>query len=111
MAAANSQNLPEIFVPEDAKWASRAAARGDIRRLARGLYTRNLDEPAEQLVRRRWYDVGALYFPGAVITHRTQRTGRESSGSATGRRRCAEADQRRSTQPSLRGRRPDQCLH
>lgn len=71
MAAANSQNLPEIFVPEDAKWASRAAARGDIRRLARGLFTRNLDEPAEQLVRRRWYDVAAVYFPGAVIVDRS----------------------------------------
>lgn len=71
MPAPNSQNLPEIFVPEDAKWASRAAARGDIRRLARGLYTRNLDELAEQLVRRRWYDVAALYFPGAVIVDRS----------------------------------------
>jgi len=71
MPAPNAQNLPEIFVPEDTRWASRAAARGEIRRLARGLYTTNLDEPAEQLVRRRWYDVGALYFPGAVIVDRS----------------------------------------
>ena len=71
MSTAKSQNLPEIFIPEDAGWASRAAARGEIRRLARGLYTTNLDEPAEQLVRRRWYDVAALYFPGAVIVDRS----------------------------------------
>ncbi len=71
MSTAKSQNLPEIFIPEDAGWASRAAARGEIRRLARGLYTTNLDEPAEQLVRRRWYDVAALYFPGAVIADRS----------------------------------------
>jgi Fic/DOC family len=71
MAAANPQNLPEIFMPEDSRWASRAAARGELRRLARGLYTPNLDEPAEQLVRRRWYDVAALYFPGAVIVDRS----------------------------------------
>jgi hypothetical protein len=45
--------------------------RGAIRRLARGLYTTNLDEPAEQLVRRRWYDVGAIYFPGSVIVDRS----------------------------------------
>lgn len=71
MVAANSHNLPEIFRPADSRWASRALARGELRRLARGLYTRNLDEPADQLVRRRWYDVAALYFPGAVIVDRS----------------------------------------
>lgn len=71
MSAANSQNLPELFLPDDARWASRAAARGEIRRLARGLYSTNLDEPAEQLLRRRWYDVAALYFPGAVVVDRS----------------------------------------
>lgn len=71
MPAPNAQNLPEIFVPDDSRWASRAAARGEIRRLARGLYTTNLDEPAEQLVRRRWYDVAALHFPDAVIVDRS----------------------------------------
>lgn len=71
MSTLNSQNLPEIFAPDDSRWASRAAARGEIRRLARGLYSTNLDEPAEQLVRRRWYDVAALYFPGAVIVDRS----------------------------------------
>jgi hypothetical protein len=41
MAAANSHNLPELFMPDDSRWASRAAARGEIRRLARGLYSTN----------------------------------------------------------------------
>jgi hypothetical protein len=67
----NSQDLPEIFRPRDSRWASRAAGRGEIRRLARGLYTNNLDEPAERLIRRRWYDVAALWFPGAVIVDRS----------------------------------------
>jgi fido (protein-threonine AMPylation protein) len=71
MVTAKSQDLPEIFIPDDAKWASRAAARGEIRRLARGLYSTNLDEPAEQLVRRRWLDVSPLYFPGAVVADRS----------------------------------------
>jgi fido (protein-threonine AMPylation protein) len=74
VAATNSHNLPELFRPEDSRWASRAAARGEIRRLARGLYTPNLDEPAEQLVRRRWYDAAALYFPGAVVVDRSAAT-------------------------------------
>lgn len=71
MSPLKQHNLPEIFRPADARWASRAAGRGEIRRLARGLYTSNLDEPAEQLARRRWYDIAALYFPGAVIVDRS----------------------------------------
>jgi hypothetical protein len=71
MAPPNPQNLPELFIPQDARWASRAAARGEIRRLARGLYSTNLDEPAEQLLRRRWYDVAALFHPGAVVVDRS----------------------------------------
>jgi len=71
IGVANTHNLPEFFVPEDSRWASRAAARKEIRRIARGLYSTNLDEPAEQLVRRRWYAVTALYFPGAVVVDRS----------------------------------------
>ncbi len=67
----SKESLPELFIPRDFRWASRAAARGEIRRLARGLYSTNLEEPAEQLLRRRWYDVAALYFPGAVIVDRS----------------------------------------
>lgn len=82
MAADNPQNFPELFFPDDARWASRAAARGEIRRLARGLYTPNLDEPAEQLVGRRWYDAAALYFPDAVVVDRSAAlTGPASDGS------------------------------
>lgn len=69
--AVNRHKLPEIFRPEDARWASRAVRRGEIRRLARGLYSTNLDEPAERLVRRRWLEVAALYYPGAVIVDRS----------------------------------------
>lgn len=62
---------PEVFRPADAAAASRALRRGELRRLARGLYTWNLDEPPEQLLRRRWMDVAALYFPGAVLVDRS----------------------------------------
>jgi Fic/DOC family protein len=64
---------PELFRPggNDADAAARAVRRGDLRRLARGLYTWNLDEPAESLLRRRWIDAAALYFPGAVIVARS----------------------------------------
>jgi Fic/DOC family len=62
---------PEVFRPADADAAGRAVRRGELRRLARGLYTWNLDEPAESLLRRRWMDVVALYFPGAVLVGRS----------------------------------------
>jgi Fic/DOC family len=64
-------NEPEVFRPADVATASRALRRGELRRLARGLYTWNLDEPAAQLLRRRWIDVAALYFPGAVLADRS----------------------------------------
>lgn len=71
MSPPKTQHLPELFVPDDARWASRAAQRGDIRRLAWRLYTTNLDEDPERLLRRRWLDVAALHFPGAVIVDRS----------------------------------------
>jgi len=64
-------NEPEVFRPADLGAASRASKRGEIRRLGRGLYSWNLDEPAEQLLRRRWIDVASLYFPGAVLVDRS----------------------------------------
>jgi Fic/DOC family len=73
MASAKHEflNEPEVFRPADLVAASRASRRGELRRLARGLYTWNLDEPDEQLLRRRWIDVAALYFPGAVLVDRS----------------------------------------
>lgn len=64
-------NEPEVFRPADMAAASRALRRGELRRLSRGLYTWNLDEPAERLLRRRWIDVAALYFPGSVLVDRS----------------------------------------
>ena len=71
MSPPKPADLPEVFIADDPKWASRATRRGEIRRLARGLYSSNLDEPVEQLLRRRWADVAALYFPGAVVVDRS----------------------------------------
>lgn len=70
---------PEVFRPADVAAASRATRRGKLRRLARGLYTANLDEPAEQLVRRSWIPVAASYFPGAVIVDRSAVEGRPAA--------------------------------
>lgn len=67
----NVNELPELFRPTDAKWAARLTAAGTLRRVARGLYTTNLDEPLPQLVRRRWLDAVRLTAPGAVVVDRS----------------------------------------
>jgi hypothetical protein len=44
---------------------------GRIRHVAGRLYTKNLDEPLEEVVRRRAWHVAGRLFPGAVIVDRT----------------------------------------
>lgn len=44
---------------------------GRIRHVGGRLYTKNLDEPLEQVVRRRAWDVAAGLFPGAAIVDRS----------------------------------------
>lgn len=65
--------MPEVFVSETAisKAVSAAVARGQLRKLASRLYTRNLDEEPERLVCRTWYYLVTSYYPDALITDRT----------------------------------------
>ncbi len=64
---------PEVFFSNTR--ASRAIRRhlaaGEVRQIAGRLYTRNLSDALEDVVRRRVWDVAAGYFPGAVIVDRT----------------------------------------
>jgi hypothetical protein len=65
--------MPEIFVSDTAisKAVSEAMARGQLRKLGSRLYTRNLEEDPERLVRRNWYYLITSYYPDALITDRT----------------------------------------
>lgn len=65
--------LPEVFVSDIAisKAVSDAMARGRLRKLGSRLYTRNLEEDPERLVKRNWYHLVTAYYPDAVITDRT----------------------------------------
>ena len=67
------ETMPEVFVSDTAisKAVSEALARGQLRKLGSRLYTRNLDEEPERLVRRNWYYLIASYYPDALITDRT----------------------------------------
>ena len=49
----------------------RLVREGHVRQIQGPLYTKNLDDPLEDVTRRRCWDVAAGFFPGAVIADRT----------------------------------------
>lgn len=65
--------LPEIFVSttETSALVSRAQADGLVRQLAPRLYTKNLTETPERIVRRNAWQIVAAFVPGALIADRT----------------------------------------
>src|SRR5687767_10356997 len=65
--------LPEVFVSskETSSAVSKAVSTGRLRKLGSRLYTKNLTEPADQLVKRNWHSLLKDYFPDALISDRT----------------------------------------
>ena len=65
--------FPEIVVSNSAtsQRVSRAAKAGRLRRLASRLYTSNLVDDPEEVVRRNLWEIVAGYFPNALIADRT----------------------------------------
>lgn len=65
--------LPEVFPTSTAISAplQRAVKAGRARKLAGRLYTRNMEEPLEQISRRNWPTIAAHYFPDAVVADRS----------------------------------------
>lgn len=66
-------SLPEVIVSHAAisKRISLAAKAGLLRRIASRLYTRNLTDSPETLVRRNLWSIVAGYFPGGLVADRT----------------------------------------
>jgi fido (protein-threonine AMPylation protein) len=60
-----------VSTSENAKAINRAATRGEIRRIRRGLYTTDLETPLEVLVRQNTWEIIDLIAPGTVIGYRT----------------------------------------
>lgn len=75
-------DLPEVFpsTPELARAITRAARRGEVRRVAPRIYSTNLDEPLETVVRRNLWPLVGLVTPGAVVGYRTSLDGRPTDG-------------------------------
>ncbi|HMJ01791.1 MAG TPA: Fic family protein [Conexibacter sp.] len=64
---------PEVFFSTTAtsRAIRRLLAAGEIRHVAGRLYTRNVSDPLEAVVRRRVWDIAGGYFPGSTIVDRT----------------------------------------
>lgn len=70
----------ELIVPSDTDRAKRLADAGALRRVSHGLYTENLGEPIERVVRRNWLQVLGLKYPGAVLVGRSAILARPTDG-------------------------------
>lgn len=66
-------SLPEIFVSSTAisSQVSQAVADGKLKKLASRLYTKNMVDNPEAIVRRHWYVLLKEYYPDALIADRT----------------------------------------
>lgn len=73
MATFKLNEMPEVFrsTNEISVAVSRAAAAGELRKLGTKLYTTNLVDPLEQVVKRNCWHIAGLAFPGTVIVDRT----------------------------------------
>lgn len=67
------ETLPEVFVStrETSVAVSRAVSQGLVRQIGSKLYTKNLGDTPEQIVRRHLWPLVASYIPGALIADRT----------------------------------------
>ena len=67
------EGMPEAFVSDatTSRAVSRALNVGKLRKLASRLYTGNLADPPEEVVKRNLWTIVAGYFPGALVADRT----------------------------------------
>ena len=67
------ETMPEAFVSTSAtsQVVTLAVAAGTLRKLGSRLYTKNLSDTPEAIVRRNWYYIVKGYYPDALIADRT----------------------------------------
>jgi len=66
-------SLPEVFVSGKAmaSTVSKALKAGRLRKIGSRLYTRNMTEAPDAIVKRNWHPLLKSYFPDALIADRT----------------------------------------
>src|SRR5579872_7336845 len=71
--ARSFQGFPEVFLSSTdlSLDISRAVRRGEVRKLHGRLYTRNLADAPEAVIRRNLWSVVGQLFPRTVVSHRT----------------------------------------
>ncbi len=69
----STPSWPEAFVSDTSisRAVSRAVQAGKLRKLASRLYTRNLTDTDEAIIRRNLWPIVAGYFPGGLVADRT----------------------------------------
>lgn len=72
-SAFSLSDQPEVFLSttETSRAVGAAVKAGQARKLSPRLYTKNTEAPLEQVARRNWQRIAALYFPGAVVADRS----------------------------------------
>lgn len=67
------EDQPEVFLSDSrtSRAVGAAVRAGEVRKIGPRLYTRNVEAPLEQVVRRNWQRIAALYFPDAVVVDRS----------------------------------------
>lgn len=73
MAQKTLDDLPEVFVSTTAlsPIVNRALRKGVLRKIGPRLYTKNLDDAPERIVRRNLWHLVSSYVPGALVADRT----------------------------------------
>jgi len=72
-SAFSLSDQPEVFLStaETSRAVGAAVKAGQARKLGPRLYTKNTEAPLEQVARRNWQRIAALYFPGSVVADRS----------------------------------------
>jgi len=66
-------HLPEVFLSgtQDKSLGARGARAGKLRALRRGLYTTNMVDAPELIVKKNLWQIVSMLCPGGVVSHRT----------------------------------------
>ncbi|MDZ7773373.1 MAG: Fic family protein [Balneolaceae bacterium] len=66
-------DMPEVFVSHTdvSSQVSQAVSRGELKKIGSRLYTKNLKDDPEVIVKRHWVDLLSEYYPDALIADRT----------------------------------------
>src|SRR5687767_6588660 len=69
----DAKRIPEIVLADAkaSKRYQREVAAGRMRRIARGIYTPNLEDSPEIIVQRNRHDIINALYPGTVASHRS----------------------------------------